>query len=162
MAIKTKKFGLEKKQYIRKAFVHRLIILKFWFLIPAGVALLGLILNFTGVYKNWWILITAIIGALLFAGFWYFQFYYASTLEQNAQLFEKFAYEIDQKQILMKLNAKEGGIIKWDMIKSAEKDKDGFYLHMGIGQFLFFKNNVFNSTHDMKLFESILNRKGLL
>lgn len=162
MAVKTKKFSLDKKFYIKRAFVHQIKKLKLWFLIPAGIAVLGLVLNFSGIYRNWWILITAIVGGLLFAAFWYIQFYAASTMEQNAQLFERYSYEIDPRQILMKLNAKEGGVIKWDMIQSAEKDDTGFYLHMGTGQFIYFKNSVFNSNHDLKLFESILNRKNLL
>ncbi|ADQ17636.1 YcxB family protein [Leadbetterella byssophila] len=162
MIVKTKKFALDKKHYIKKAFVSQLKKVKIWFLIPAAVAVLGLVLNFTGVYKNWWILITAIIGALLFAGFWYLQFYAATQLEQNKQMFDKFAYEVDSSKIMVKLNAKEGGIIKWDMISSAEKDETGFYLHMGRGQFLHFRNDVFNSEHDFKLFESILRRKNLL
>lgn len=162
MIVKTKKFALDKKHYIRKAFAGQIDKMKIWFLIPAAVAVLGLVLNFTGVYKNWWILITAIIGAILFAAFWYLQFYAATQMEQNKQMFDKFAYEVDSRQILVKLNAKEGGVIKWDMIKSAEKDKTGFYLHMGRGQFLHFRTDVFNSEHDLKLFESILRRKSLL
>ncbi len=162
MVVKTKKFALDKKHYIKKAFVNQISRLKIWFLIPAAIAILGLVLNFTGVYKNWWILITAIVGAILFAAFWYIQFYAATQMEQNKQMFDKFAYEIDSRQILVKLNAKEGGVIKWDMVQSAEKDNTGFYLHIARGQFLHFRNDVFNSEHDLKLFESILKRKNLL
>lgn len=162
MIVKTKKFALDKKHYIRKAFTGQIDKMKIWFLIPVAVAVLGLVLNFTGVYKNWWILITAIVGAILFAAFWYLQFYAATQMDQNKQMFDKFAYEVDSRQIMVKLNAKEGGVIKWDMIQSAEKDKTGFYLHMGRGQFLHFRKEVFNSEHDQKLFESILRRKNLL
>ena len=162
MIVKTKKFALDKKHYIKKAFADQISKMKIWFLIPAAVAVLGLGLHFSGVYKNWWILIVAILGAILFAAFWYVQFYAATQMEQNKQMFDKFAYEVDSRQILVKLNAKEGGLIKWDMIQSAEKDTTGFYLHMGRGQFLHFRNDVFNSEHDQKLFESILKRKNLL
>lgn len=162
MIVKTKKFALEKKHYIKKAFADQIQKVKIWFLVPAAVAVLGLVLNFTGVYKNWWILVVAIIGAILFAGFWYAQFYAATQMEQNKQMFDKFAYEVDSRQILVKINAKEGGVIKWDMIKSAEKDETGYYLHISRGQFLHFRNDVFNSEHDLKLFDSILRRKNLL
>ena len=162
MVVKTKKFALDKKHYIKKAFADQISKMKIWFLIPAAVAVLGLGLHFSGVYKNWWILIVAIIGAILFAAFWYIQFYAATQMEQNKQMFDKFAYEVDSRQILVKLNAKEGGVIKWDMVQTAEKDSTGFYLHMGRGQFLHFRNDVFNSEHDQKLFESILRRKNLL
>ncbi len=71
-------------------------------------------------------------------------------------------YEIDSSRILVKLNQKEGGVMKWDSIQSAEKMADAFLLIIGKGQFLRFPFTVFNSEHDMKLFESILKRKELL
>lgn len=162
MIVKTKRFALDKKLYIKKAFFNYMKKGWIWLLIPAAIALTGLVLNFTGVYKNWWILITAVVGGALYVAFWYIQFYAATTLEQNKQMFDKFSYEIDSRQILVKINQKEGGIVKWDTILSAEKDETGFYLHIGRGQFLHFGFNVFNSEHDLKLFESILRRKNLL
>jgi hypothetical protein len=162
MIVKTKKFSLDKKLYIKKAFSMQFKKIQIWLLIPAAVAILGLVLHFTGTYKNWWILITAIIGAALFVLFWYAQFYAAANMDQNKQMFDKFAYEIDSQKIIVKLNAKEGGMIKWDTVQSGEKDEKGFYLHISRGQFLYFANEVFNSEHDFKLFESILRRKNLL
>jgi hypothetical protein len=162
MIVKTKKFSLDKKIYIKKAFADQFKKIQIWLLIPVAVAILGLVLHFTGTYKNWWILITAIIGGVLFVLFWYAQFYAAANMDQNKQMFDKFMYEIDSRQILVKINAKEGGIVKWDTIKSAEKDASGFFLHISRGQFLHFPNEVFNSDHDFKLFESILRRKSLL
>ncbi len=162
MIVKTKKFALDKKKYISIAFQKQLIKGWPWLLIPAGVAVLGLVLNFTGIYKNWWILITAFIGAILLVAFWYLQFYTVTQMEQNAQMFQKFMYEIDSRQILVKINQKEGGQIKWDTIISAEKIDDAFLLHIGRGQFMHFPQNVFSSEHDYKLMESILRRKNLL
>ncbi|TAE91268.1 MAG: YcxB family protein, partial [Runella slithyformis] len=64
---------------------------------------------------------------------------------------------------LVKVNAKEGGIMQWDQIKSAKKDKDGSYLlHITRGQFLHFPADVFNSEHDVRLFERILKQKNLI
>lgn len=163
MIVKTKKFALNKKLYIKKAFANQMKSSWKWLLIPAAVAILGLVLHFTGVYKNiWWILITAIIGGGLYVLFWYIQFYAATEMDQNKQMFEKFAYEIDSRQIMVKINAKEGGIVKWESILSAEKDNSGYFLHIGRGQFLHFGYEVFNAEHDQKLFESILKRKNLL
>ncbi len=162
MIVKTKKFALDKKKYVNMAFSRQLNSSWYWLLIPAGIAVIGLVLHFTGIYKNWWILITAFIGALLLVAFWYLQYYAATQMEQNAQMFDKFAYEIDSRQILVKLNQKEGGVIKWDTILSAEKSKNGFLLHISRGQFLHFPYSVFNSEHDQKLLESILRRKNLL
>ncbi len=162
MVVKTKKFALDKKVYINKSFKRQIRESWYWLLIPAAVMLLGLGLHFSGVYKNWWILITAITGGILYVLFWYAQFYAATQMDQNKQMFEKFSYEIDSRQILVKVNQREGGVIKWETIKSAEQDDNGFSLIMGRGQFLYFPKNVFNSEHDLKLFESILKRKSLI
>lgn len=162
MIVKTKKFALDKKFYINKAFKTQMQTSWYWLLIPLAVAILGLGLHFSGVYKNWWVLVTAIVGAILFTLFWYAQFYAATQMDQNKQMFDKFAYEIDSRQIMVKINQKEGGIIKWETIQSATFDKDGFILNISRGQFLHFPLNVFNSEHDQKLFESILKRKSLI
>lgn len=162
MVVKTKKFSLDKKKYVSLAFSRQMKKSWIWLLIPLGVAILGLALHFTGTYKNWWILFTAIVGAILYVAFWYLQFYAATQMDQNAQMFERFAYEIDSRQIMVKINKKEGGIIKWDTITSAEKLEDAFLLHVGRGQFFHFPFSVFNSDHDKRLMESILVRKSLL
>lgn len=162
MIVKTKRFALDKKAYIKIAFSRHLRTDWKWLLIPAAVFVLGLILHFTGVYKNYWIPIVSVIGAGGYLLFWYAQFYAATQLEQNKQMFDKFMYEIDSRQILVKINQKEGGVIKWDMIKSAERLPDAFLLVLGKGQFLHFPDNVFNSEHDFKLFDSILKRKELI
>ena len=125
MIVKTKKFALNKKLYIKKAFANQMKTSWKWLLIPAAIVVLGLGLHFSGVYKNWWIMITAIVGGGLFVLFWYIQFYAATEMDQNKQMFEKFAYEIDSRQIMVKINAKEGGIVKWESIISAEKDDSG-------------------------------------
>lgn len=162
MIIKTKKFALDKKHYINYSFKRRITTRWYWFLIPAAVLLIGLILHFTGIYKNWWIPVTAVVGAILYAVFWYVQFYAATEMEQNKQMFDRFAYEIDSRQILMKLNAKEGGLIKWDTIQNAEMTDDAFMLFVSNNQFLRFPFTVFNSPNDLKLMETILRRKELM
>lgn len=162
MIVKTKKFALDKKEYVSIAFKRHMRQGWKWLLIPVAVVILGLVLHFTGSYKNWWIPVVAVVGGGLYVLFWYAQFYAASQMEQNKQMFDKFMYEIDSRQILVKLNQKEGGLMKWESIQSAEKTEDAYLLIIGKGQFLRFPFNVFNSEHDQKLFESILKRKELL
>jgi len=162
MIVKTKKFALDKKIYRNLSFTRQMRQSWYWLLIPAAVLVLGLGLHFTGVYKNWWVSIVALLGAAGYTLFWYAQFYAATEMDQNKQMFDKFAYEIDSRQILVKINAKEGGIVKWDSFTHAEKLPDAFLLIMNKAQFLHFPFHVFNSEHDMKLFENILRRKNLL
>jgi hypothetical protein len=83
-------------------------------------------------------------------------------MEQNKPMFERLSYEISSQHILIKKNQKEGMMLKWDMIKGAEKLKDGYLLLMGKVQFLWFPFSVFQSEKDMKLMEILLKRKGLL
>jgi YcxB-like protein len=162
MIVKTKKYALDKNKYTKMAFSRHIKSQWYWLLIPAAVFLLGIILSLTGVYKNYWIPIVAVLGAGGYVGFWYAQFYYVTTMEQNKQIFEKFMYEIDSRQILAKINQKEGGIIKWDQIQSVEKTPDAYLLVLNKAQFIHLPFTIFNSEHDIKLLDSILTRKNLL
>ncbi len=162
-AVKTKKFALDKSAYVRinmKAFINEQ---KYWALVPLAIIMVNAVLNLTHVYKNIWIYIFAILGAILYVAFWYIQYYGATQMDQFKQLFQKYRYEIDSRQILMKVSDTEGGVIKWEMIKSAQKDKDGAYiLHIGKGQFIYLPDNVFTSDNDRRLIEKILKDKGLI
>lgn len=162
LTVKTKKFSLDKKQYVRIAMRQTWNQQKYWLLLPLGLLMLNAILNLTGVYPNIWIYITVILATALYAGFWWVQYTGVTQLEQYKQLFEKYMYEIDSRQILVKLNTKEGGVMQWEQIKSAYKDKDAYVLIMSRGQFLHFPESVFNSEHDVRLFERILKQKNLL
>jgi hypothetical protein len=162
MTITTKKHALEKNEYIKLAFFQHIKEQWYWLLIPAGLMLVGLILNFTGIYKNWWIFITSLIGGILYLAFWGIQFAGVTQQPSSKPLFDKYVYEIDSRYILIKTNAKEGGMIKWDMIKSIEKRKEDYLLHMGKAQFLQFPFRIFNSEQDIRLFETIVKRKELM
>jgi hypothetical protein len=77
-------------------------------------------------------------------------------------LFEKFAYEIDSRQILMKINAKEGSQITWDKIQKAEKTKEAFILTLSRAQFIYLPLDLFKNDMETKFLETILRRKGLI
>lgn len=81
-------------------------------------------------------------------------------MEQNKVIFEKMAYEIDSRQVLMKINTKQGMPVKWDMIKKAEIKKDAFIFTMSKAQFIHLPFKIFNSDNDKKFVETILKRKG--
>lgn len=162
LSVKTKKFALDKKEYVRIALRQTWEQQKMWVLLPLGLLLVNAILGITGVYPNIWAYIVIVLGAALYVGFWWVQFTGVTQLEQYKQLFEKYFYEIDSRQILVKINTKEGGVMQWDQIQSAYKDKDAYILVMSRGQFLHFPTSAFNSEHDLKLFERILKQKNLL
>ena len=133
-----------------------------WGLIPLALILINAILNLTGVYPNLWIYITVFVGALLYVLFWLVQFTGITQLAQYKPMFEKFSYEIDNRQILMKLNQKEGSVMKWEQIMDAYKDKEAYVLVISKGQFVYLPFSIFTSEHDIKVFERIMKQKEFL
>lgn len=103
----------------------------------------------------------ALLAYILYWVFWLIQFAGVTQMEQNKVIFEKMSYEIDSRQILMKLNTKQGMPIKWDMIKKAEITKDAFILTMSKAQFIHLPFKIFNSDNEKKFLETILKRKEL-
>ncbi len=77
-------------------------------------------------------------------------------------IFDKMAYEIDSRQILMKINTKQGMPIQWNMIKNAEVRKDAYVLYMSKAQFIHLPFRIFNSENERKFMETILKRKELV
>jgi len=162
LAIKTKKYGLEKNKYIamcmRQLFANQWK----WAFIPLALVGLNVFLNLSGTYKNYWIYIFLAIGVIGYILFWLIQFTGITQLAQYKQLFDKYRYEIDSRQIFMKISDKEGGMIKWDMILSAYKDKEAYVLEMGKYQFIYLPLAIFNNDNDRKLMDKIMRDKGLI
>ena len=111
---------------------------------------------------SWWWISMAILAYILYLLFWVIQFAGVTQMEQNKVMFEKMSYEIDSRQVLMKLNAKQGMPINWNMIKKVEMTKDAFVLTMSKAQFIHLPYKIFNSENDKKFVETILRRKGYI
>lgn len=162
LAIKTKKYGLEKNKYIamcmRQLFANQWK----WAFIPLALVGVNVFLNLSGTYKNYWIYIFLAVGVIGYILFWLIQFTGITQLAQYKQLFDKYRYEIDSRQIFMKISDKEGGMIKWDMILSAYKDKDAYVLEMGKYQFIYLPFTIFNNDNDRKLMDKIMRDKALI
>ncbi len=158
MVIKTKKYGLSKKQYINMCL--KSVLKEFWWVwfIPLTIMLLPIFIS--GAF--WWCFSITLLLIVLYLGFWYIQFTAITQLDQYKMLFEKFSYEIDSRQILMKINAKEGSQITWDKVKKAEKTKDAFILTISRAQFIHLPFDLFKSDLELKFMETLLRRKGLI
>ena len=156
MVVKTKNYRLEKKTYINLAF-KSIMIRQGWI---AGLIALSICLLYLWIPSIWWI-IGAVVAFGLYMLFWYIQFYGVTQLEQGKMLFEKFSYEINSQQILMKLNAREGMPLKWDQIQRANVGKDYFVLFVNKAQLIYWPFKIFNTDNERKFFESILKTKGL-
>lgn len=176
-AIRTKKYQLDKNMYTRVALVK--VWRKDWWyaLIPLVILLAPALFSF-----SWWWVASAIIVTILFVLLRSAQVMGVTQLEQGNPLFEKLNYEIDNRQILMKRNEREGMALNWEMIRKAETKDDAYLLWLQPAPetqlpggwkgwvarnfetpiFVHLPFRIFNSPNDVKLFENMLRRKSLL
>jgi hypothetical protein len=176
-AIRTKKYQLEKNTFtgIALAKVWR----RDWWmaLIPLVLLLLPAVFNF-----SWWWVVAAVLVTLIFVLLRSAQVMGVTQMEQGNPLFEKLSYEIDQRQILLKRNEREGMTLTWDMIGSAERKGASYLLWLKppteaqlpggwrgwlaktfqAPVFVMLPFRIFNSPNDIKLLESLLRRKNLI
>ncbi|MBC3788507.1 YcxB family protein [Spirosoma utsteinense] len=184
MIVKTKKYALDQKTYINIALRQWLKDNWKWAFVPLGLIILNAILNVTGAYPNIWIYVVIVVLTILYVLFWAVQITGIAQMEQSKALFQKYVYEIDSRQILMRISVKEGGLLKWDQISSVVKDKDAYILFLDNGdalksakanwiartvtkglakaQFLYLPFSIFTSEQDLKFTDAILRRKGFL
>ncbi len=184
MIVKTKKYALDQKTYVNIALRQWVKDNWKWAFVPLALILLNVVLSLTNVYPNYWIYIVIILLTVLYVLFWAVQITGISQMEQSKALFDKYVYEIDSRQILMRINAKEGGILKWSQIDSAIKDKEAYILFLnnadamanvkaswiaktvtkGLAkaQFIYLPFSIFTSENDLRFTDALLKRKGLL
>jgi hypothetical protein len=155
MIVKTKKYQLPKKTYVQLGLIT-LLKNQWWYF--GGPLLIGCIAFLLPEYK-WWFISSAVTITFLYLLFWLIQFAGVAQLEQNKMMFEKLSYEIDSRQVLIKLNAKQGSPIQWNMIKEAHQGKEDFLLIISRAQFIHLPFKIFNSDNDLKFVETILRRK---
>ena len=157
MKVITKKYKLDTTQYIKLAMTN--VIKEWWWAFLVPIALASLTIFFPGTHWFW---ISALIITVLYLLFWLIQFAGVTQLEQFKVIFEKLSYEIDSRQILMKINPKQGMPLQWDNIKNAKRLKDGFLFIISKAQLIYLPNKAFNNQNDIKFVESILKRKGFV
>ncbi|MFD2514068.1 hypothetical protein ACFSRY_09340 [Pontibacter locisalis] len=176
-AIRTKKYQLDKDMFSRIA-ITQVWKKEWWYaLIPFAIFMIPAIFSF-----SWWWVVLAVVITLIFVLLRSAQVMGVTRVEQGNVLFEKLMYEIDNRQILMKRNDREGMALTWDMIQKAQRKEDSFMLWLqppAANQlpggwkgwvartfqapiFILLPYRIFNSQNDIKLFESILRRKNLV
>ena len=154
MIIRTKKFQMNKSQYIKKGFFNLLI--EQWWVFVIYLAICGM---YYFIPSLWWI-IGGSIALFLYILFWLIQFFGVTQVEQSSYMFERLSYEISSNQLMMKINNKQGMPIKWESIKKVKIQSDGFLFKLKIVQFIIFPFIVFNNENEIRFLKSILNRKG--
>jgi hypothetical protein len=176
-AIRTKKYQMDKDAFTRIA-ITQVWKKEWWYaLIPFALFMLPAIFSF-----SWWWVAVAFIITLLFVLLRSAQVMGVTRVEQGNVLFEKLMYEIDNRQVLMKRNDREGMALTWDMIQRAQRKDDSYMLWLqppSAGQlptgwkgwlartfqapiFIMLPYKIFNSQNDLKLMDSILRRKSLI
>ncbi|WP_245849436.1 hypothetical protein [Hymenobacter crusticola] len=177
LAIRTKKNQLDTNTYTRMAMAQ--VWRKEWWyaLIPLAIGLAPAL-----IWHSWWWVLLALVLVLLFVLLRSAQVTGVTQMEQSKPLFERLSYEIDQRQILLRRNEREGMNLSWDMIGRAVREPDAFVLYLKQGEapadlagwrrwiattfdvpvFLHLPLRIFNSPNDIKLFDSMLRRKNLL
>ena len=155
MIIKTKKYELPKTTYMKLGILT--LLRQQWYFSPIPFAIMSIGFIFPR-YWIWFFVIGLLVG-ILYIAFWALQFYGVTILPQNKIIFDKMMYEIDSRQILMKINAKEGMPITWDKVTEAKKGKDYYLLFLSKAQFIHLPFKIFNSENDIKFMEALLRRK---
>lgn len=179
LAIRTKKHQLDSNMYTRVAMGH--VWRKEWWyaLIPFAIGVLP-----AAIWPSWWWLAAGLLLALLYVLLRSSQITAVTQVEQTKPLFERMSYVIDQRQIGLMQNEKEGrGMgVNWEMIGTVKREPDGYVLWFRTQDvpaeitgwrawiartfetpmFLHIPFKIFNSPNDQKLFESLLRRKNLL
>lgn len=158
MVIKTKKYQLPTQTYVRIAFAQAMK--EFWWawFVPVGIMLIPLLYA----PAFWWCFSIALLLSVLYLLFWWAQFTAATQIEQNKMMFDKMSYEIDSRQILIKLRPDQGAPLGWDKIQGAVRTSEAFVLHVSRGQFLYLPLSIFSSDLNIQHLETILKRKDLL
>ncbi|MEO1049102.1 MAG: YcxB family protein [Bacteroidota bacterium] len=156
MIVKTKKYKLETKTYIRLG-LQGILRQQWWvFLIYLAICSGYLII------PNLWWIIGATIALVLYILFWVIQFAGMTQLEQGKVLFERLSYEISSQQVVVKLNPKQGMPLKWEQIKRVKVGKDYIALFVNKAQIIHLPFRIFNTDDQRKFVQSILKRKGYI
>ena len=180
LAIRTKKSQLTTDAYTRMVMGE--VWKKDWVyaLIPFALGLVPALF-----VHSWWWLALSVVLTLLFVLFRSAQVTGVTQMEQSKPLFERMAFEMDNKQILLRVGPEKDGKamqLTWDMIGRARRDADAYLLYLKPGTppadtaawrawmarafdvpvFLHLPQRIFNSPNDVKLFEAMLRRKSLL
>ncbi|MGI4887271.1 MAG: hypothetical protein ACRYFR_20125 [Janthinobacterium lividum] len=177
LAIVTKKSQFDTNAYTKLAMAE--VWRKDWVyaLVPFAIGLLPAI-----IWHSWWWLALSFVLTLLFVLLRSAQVTGVTQMEQSKPLFERMSFEMDQKQLLLRVSKEKAMQLTWDMIGKVRRDDDAYLLYLKPGAppadtagwrlwiartfdvpvFLHLPQRIFNSDNDRKLFEALLRRKNLL
>ena len=131
LAIRTKKTQLTTDTYTKMVMGE--VWKKDWVyaLIPFALGLVPALF-----VHSWWWIVLAVVLTILFVLFRSAQVTGITQMEQSKPLFERMAFEMDNKQLLLRVGPeKEGKAMQltWDMIGRVRRDADAYVLYLKPG-----------------------------
>ena len=176
-AIKTKKTQFSSDAYTKLALAE--VWRKDWpyALIPLVLGVLPALF-----WPSWWWLGLGVLLAVLFVLFRSAQVTGVAQMEQSKPLFERMNFELDARNLLLRVSPEKAMQLQWDMIGRVRRADDAYLLYLKPGVppagtapwrawlaraldvpvFLHLPLKIFNSDNDRRLFEALLRRKSLL
>jgi len=156
--IKTKKYQLDIKDYTKIAMRGTLRKLWWVFLISIAIILPGL---YWFKALPWLVGVSALLTSAYVLLMWAF-FRNMNTLPQGKMLFEKVFYMFDNQGLKVMIKENEGMDLKYEMIKSVQKDASGYTFFLTPVQFFKVPFSVFTSENDQKLAEAMMRRRKMI
>jgi hypothetical protein len=178
LAIRTKKYQLDKETYTRMALTQ--VWKKDWWqaVIPLVALSLPAIFSF-----SWWWIAAAVLVTVLYILLRSAQVTGVTQLEQGKVLFERLSYEFDPRYIMMRAGEKDQPRgLEWSAVETVKRDKDAYILYlkqpeavehvqgwrlwlaklMWVPVFIHLPTRIFVAPKDLTMFENLLRRKNLL
>ncbi len=148
-AVRTKKYAHSTQKYISLAMRYFFKTQPKWVLFPWPLILINAVNSPTGVYPNLWIYITGCGRVCPLCAFLAIQFTGITSWRSTSRCSRNSPYEIDNRQILMKLNQKEvkrpvsrsRKVLKTKTLTCRLFPKDNSHLPF----------TIFTSEHDIKV-----------
>ena len=156
MIIKTKKYKLPTRKYIKISYLRTLRAK--WWLISIFVLAAGAL--FYTNHSYWGMFVVFLL--LLLLAFFFFQFYAVTMMPENKLFFEKMSYQISSKQIIVQITNKQGMPIEWQQIKHLQLKRKCFILFLSKAHFFYWPYRIFNTPQEIKFLKILLKRKKLM
>ncbi|AWN81845.1 hypothetical protein DK880_00525 [Candidatus Cardinium hertigii] len=156
MIIRTKKYKMPSGLYIKLG-MQNILRLHWWIFL---LLLLGISATFF--IKTIWFIVGSMLFFIGYLLFWLIQFYGFTQLEENRLIFERVIYEINNQYLIMQVNSRQAIPFPWINITKAYKKKAYFLLILSKAQFFCLPFKIFRGDNEVKLFTTLLQRKGLL
>lgn len=158
MIVKTKKYQLKNEQFIKLGVTNIAKDLWWAWLIPVSIMLIPIFWN----EALYWCIGIALTLLILYVIFWVIQFVGITQHEQGKMFLQRLSYQIDSRQILIKLNEKQGMPLGWEQIKVVRKTKQGYIFKLSLIQFIYLPFTIFRNENDIRFLDALLKRKNLI